>query len=189
LALYISHQWSWVHTQYRIHQVQHTPSTAYPEYCIHRILHHPKINCLPLPASLISFIRPCCNQFSIFLQLWVNQWIESKLPSCLLPELAPLEWPPPNTHPMSLHYGLQVHHQTLSIIVSKCISTDARLRIPSWHDHGLQVRLQPRSLTATKFISKLARLQPSSISPNTLDYGLQVRTITASQCISKLTRS
>jgi len=42
------------------------PSTAYTEYCIHRVLHHPKIDCLPLPASLSSLSRPCCTQFSTF---------------------------------------------------------------------------------------------------------------------------
>ena len=43
------------------HRVQHTPSTAHTEYCIHRVLHHPKIDCLPLPASLSSLSGPCCT--------------------------------------------------------------------------------------------------------------------------------
>jgi len=41
-------------------------NTAYTEYCIHCVLHHPKIDCLPLPASLSSLSRPWCPQFSTF---------------------------------------------------------------------------------------------------------------------------
>jgi len=45
---------SWVNTEYSIHGVLHTWSTAYTQCCIHRVLQHPKIKWLPLPASLIS---------------------------------------------------------------------------------------------------------------------------------------
>jgi len=33
---------SWVNTEYSIHQVQHTPSTAYTKYSIHQVQHHPR---------------------------------------------------------------------------------------------------------------------------------------------------
>jgi len=67
IPIYISMQWSWIHT----------------EYSIHRVLHHPKIDCLLLPASFSSLGRPCCTQHSTFPRLRVNQWIESQLPSYL----------------------------------------------------------------------------------------------------------
>jgi len=41
IPLYLSMPWSRVNTEYSIHRVQHTPSTAYTEYGIHRVLHHP----------------------------------------------------------------------------------------------------------------------------------------------------
>jgi len=173
--------WSRVNTEYSIHWVLHTPSTAYTAYYLHRVLHHPKIDCLPLPASLSSLGRPCCTQFSTFAQLRVNQWIESQFPSRFSPELPPLEWPPPGTRPIS------------AIMASKCISKLARSQpasvSPNSHDYGLQVR----TITASRCISKLTRSRPPSASPNSLDHSLQVylqtRTITDSKCISKLTRS
>jgi len=94
-----------------------------------------------------------------------------------------------------------VHVRTRSITASKCISTLARLRPASLHDHGLQVHLQTHlivashcifefnSVSASKCISKLARSRPPSESPDPLYYGLQVRTIMASKFISKLARS
>ena len=41
IALYLSMPWSRVNTEYSIHRVQHTPSTAYTEYSIHRVQHTP----------------------------------------------------------------------------------------------------------------------------------------------------
>jgi len=39
IALYLSMPWSSVNTEYRIHWVQHTPSTPYTEYSIHQVQH------------------------------------------------------------------------------------------------------------------------------------------------------
>jgi len=156
-----------------------TPSTAYPEHCIwHQALHHPKIDCLPLPASLSSLGGADCTQLSTFPRLPVNQWIESQLPSHLPPDLPPPDRSPPSTPPISIDHGLQVHLQTRSITASKCIS--------ELHDHGLQMHLQTRSIaaskcisefsliTASKCISEFTRSRPPSASPNSLDHGLQV---------------
>jgi len=117
IPLYLSMPWLIVNTEYSTHRVQHSLSTAYTAY-----RHHPKIDCLPLPASLSSLGRPCCTQFPTFPQLRVKQWIESHLLSHLPPELQPAVWPPPSTPPISLDRGLQVHLQTQSITASKCIS-------------------------------------------------------------------
>jgi len=169
---------STAYTEYSIHWEQHTPSTAYTQYCIHRVLTHPKIDCLPLPASLSSLGRPCCTQFSTFPQLQVNQWIQSQLPSRLPPELPPAESTPPSTPPISLDHALQVHHQTGLITACRCISNLAWLRPQSSHLHGLQFH-----------ISIPARLRPSTSSPNSHDHGLQVYLQICSIAAPKFARS
>jgi len=136
------------------------------EYSIHHVLHYPMIDCPPLPDSFSSLGRPCCTQFSTFLQLRVNPWIESQLPLRLPPELPPPDWPPPNTSSISLNDSLQVHLQTLSITSSKS-----------------------RMIMSSKCIYKLARPQPPTVSLDSHDYGLQVCIITASKFISRLAQS
>jgi len=161
-----------------IHPVQHTPNTAYTEYSMNRILHHPKIDCLPLPASLSSLGRPCCTQFTTFLQFRVNQWIESQLPSRLPTELYRLQIDRP-----------QVLLQSPLIMASKCISTLARSHPPSVSlyslNHNLQVHLQTRSITASMCITKLARLLPRSSHDHGLQVNLHTHSITASKYIFK----
>jgi len=49
IPLYLSMPQSRVDTEYSIYRLLHTL-----EYCMHCVLHHPKIDCLLLPASLIS---------------------------------------------------------------------------------------------------------------------------------------
>ena len=155
-------EWSKVNTEYSIHRVRHTPSTAHTKYDIHHILYHPKIDFLPLPASLSALSRPCCTEFSTFPWLWVNQWIESRLPLHYPSNRPPPDRPPPSTPPISIDHGLQVHLQTCSIMASKCIS-------------------EFNLISASTCISKLAQSRPPSAS---LSY-----TISASKCISKLTQS
>ena len=149
ILLYLSMPWSWVNTESRIHQV----------------LHDPKINCLPLPASLSALSGPCCTQFSTFPHFRVNQRIQSELqsrmpPDLPLPDSSPRDWvppdwlpldqrpldrPSPSTRPTVIDHGLQVYLSTLSITVSMCISEFTRSRPPSGSpnklDHGLQVHL------------------------------------------------
>jgi len=155
--------WSRVNTEYIIHRVQHTPSTAYIEYRIHWVLHTPRtciiprLTVFPLPASLSSLGIPCCIQFSTFQQLRVEEWIESQLQSRLPPELPPPDWPPPSTPPISLDHGLQVHSK-LAWSQPPSVSLNS-------HDYGLQVR----TITAPKCISKLAQSQPPSVSLTSQD--------------------
>jgi len=152
--------WWKVNTEYSIHRVLHTPSTGYTEYCIHRVLHHPKIDCLTPPAGLSALSGPCCTQFSTFPQLWVNQWIESQLPSHMPPDLPPPDslppdWPPsdqsppdqppPSTPPILADHGLKIPLRSWSIKVSKCISEFARSWPPNTSrnslNHSFQVHL------------------------------------------------
>jgi len=149
------------------HQAQHTPSTVHTEYCIHRVLHHPKIDCLPLPASLSALSGPCCTQFFTFPRLRVNQWIESQLLSHLPPDLLPPDRPLQSTPAISIDHSLSVLLQTRSITASKCIS-------------------EFNLISASKCISKIALSRPPcaslsstwsrppSASPNSLYHGLQV---------------
>jgi len=180
IPLYLSMAWSSVNTEYSIHRVQHTLSTAYTAYCII------SRSTVSRSQPVSSLGRRCCTQFSIFAQLWVNQSIESQLLSYLPPEQPPPDWPPPVTPPISLGYGLQVHLHTRSIMASKCISQLARPERSSvslnLHDYGLQLGM----ITATYCISKLTQLRPRSLSPHLFDYGLQVRMIMASKCIYTL---
>jgi len=109
-----------------------------------------------------------------------------------------------STFPLS--WRPTAHHQTCSIMASKCISNLTWLRSPSSHDHGLQVHLQTCSITASKAaqlwppsanlhihspvaykcISKLARSWPPSEYPHSVNYGFQVRRSVISQWISIL---
>jgi len=161
------------YTEYSIHWVQHTLSTAYTEYGIHRILRHPMINCLLLPASLSSRCRSCRTQLFIFPQLQVNQWIESQLPARLPTDLLAPEWPPRSTPPFLDDHVLQKHLWSRSITASKRISKHARLGPLSLYHDGLQVHLQTGAIMASKFISKLAQSQPPSASSDSLDQSLQ----------------
>jgi len=172
---------STAYTKYSIHRVQHTPSTTYTEYCIHHILYHPKIDCLTLPATLSSFSRPCCTQFSTFPQSRVNQWMESPLPSCIPPELPSAYCPPPSTPPISHDHGLQVHLPTGSITTCKCIS--------NLLDHSLRWDPNVHSIPASQCMSRLTQSWPPNASLSSLNLGLQLnlrtRLMMASKCFTK----
>jgi len=182
---------STAYIEYSIHWAQHSLSTAYTAYCI---LPRSTVSCSQ-PVSSLG--RSCCTQFSTFAQLRVDQWIESPLPSRLLPEhtasrLTAFQYfsnlarsRPPSASPNSVDHGL------------KCMSKLIRWRHPSASpnplERGLLLHLQSRSITASKCISKLAQSRPPSASPNSLNHGLQVHlqncSIAASKCIPELTRS
>ena len=147
--------WSGVDTEYSIHRVQHTPSTAYTEYSIHRVQHtlstaYPAYCIIPRStvtrSQPVSYLgRPCCTQVSTFAQLRIDRWMKSPmLLSCLPPDL-----PPPSTTPILIDHGFQVYLPT------------PQLRLPSVSlsslDPGLQVHLQTRSITASKYILKERR--------------------------------
>jgi len=161
-----------VNTEYSIHGILDTASTVYTEYCIHRLLHTPftvssQDQLSPAPRQCLISRQTMSTQLSTFLQLPVNQWIESQLPSCLPLELPPPHWPPPSTPPISLDHGLQVHLQPSLITASKGISKLTQL-LP------LSPYLQTPSMTVSNCISKHARLLPATESPNSHDHSVQV---------------
>ena len=157
IPLYISMRTSYVNTEYSIHRVQCSPSTACTEYCIHHVLYHSKINSLSLPASLVSVIShfslftssvlstlpsfggPCCTQLSTFPQLRVKQSIESPLPSRLPPDLPSHDGPLPSTLSISIDDGPQVHLWTCSITASNFASSSPPSASPNSLDHALHI--------------------------------------------------
>jgi len=187
--------WSWVDTEYSIHQAQHTPSTAYTEYSIHRVLHPPMIVCLPFIFMIMSWPLNVASASGVHLYTIdrhhpaCHESSKVKLP-CHFPTCAShltdeqglstqhaILRPPPSSRPISLNHGLQ------------CKS-------PNSLDYSLQLC----TIMASKFISNVARLWPPSISwlthlrPASLHYHhhqlyLQTRQITITECICKFTRS
>ena len=103
-----------------IHRVQHTLSTAYTVYFMHRILHHPKINCLPLAASLTSRLTMLCSILyipSITSQPMNRvsapvappfQTTTSRLTPSMYSSTLTRSWPP-SASPNSLDHRIQVH--------------------------------------------------------------------------------
>ena len=123
------------------------------------------------------------------------------------PDEPPPHRPPPTTPPISIDHGLQVHLQTCSITVSKCISKLALSRPPSaslstiWScppsaspnklDHGPQVHLHTHSIMSSKCISLLHDLQMhlQTRSITACKWIWEFNLISASKCISKLALS
>jgi len=108
--------WLRVNAEYSIHCVLHKLGTVYTVYCI---IPTSNISCF---QSVSSLGRSCCTQFSPFLQLQVNQSMESQLLSHPPPKQWPPDRHPPCTALLSLDSVFQVHLQSHSITASKGIS-------------------------------------------------------------------
>jgi len=178
IHVYLSMPWSWVNTEYSIHQV----------------LHYPMIDFLPLPASLSSLGSPCCTQLATFPRSGVWSMNRVSAPVCDFLSIY---------HLQTDHLQAVLHSEF--IMAFKCISKLARSWPPSESpnllDYSLQVRtihgVQTYSITASKCITEFTQSRPPSASPNLFDHGLQVRiinglqtlSITASKCIPLFTRS
>jgi len=147
---------------------------------MHHVLQHPKIECLPLPASLSS-LRGLLNWIR-YIPTSTSQPMNRVSAAIAPPSRSTAStsttskyssnldrsWPP-SASSKSLDHGLQVH-----LWVTRSRPPNAT---PNSLDHGLQAHLWFHSTMTSKCISKLDH-----------DHGLQVRTIMASKCISKLTR-
>jgi hypothetical protein len=88
-------------------------------------------------------------------------------------------------HSSSHHHGIQVHHQTSSIMPSTFPKLPSLNSSPNSLHHGFQVYLQTHTITASKCISKLDWLQPLSWH----DHGLQVYRQSCTIMVSKFTWS
>jgi len=193
--------WSWVHTVYSIHRVQHLPKIV----CLPFIL---MITSWPLNVASAAGMTPYtidCHQTSSPCELrgkitlsqshsceLTNWWIESQDPA-----LRPLTTSKYSTKlaqsrpPNLLDRGLQVH-------ISKFAWSRPTSVSPKWLDNGLQVHISklagswPRSASTTSLDYGLrthAILTSKCVSSNSLDHGLQVHTIVASRGIYKLAQS
>jgi len=146
--------WSWVDTEYSIHRVQHTPSTAYTEYSIHRVQHTLSIALKDWLSSLHSHdyeLTPECS-FS-----FRHASIHDRPPSASSP------WELKGNVTLSHSHGCELTNWWNTVSAHSAPSIDR-----------LQELVQSCSITASKWISKLARLRPPSASINSLNHGLQV---------------
>jgi len=181
--------WSWVDTEYSIHRVQHTPSTAYTEYTIQRVQHTLSTastqDCLSSLHSHESELTPECRVSFRLASLHDRLSSASSL------------WELRSKVTLSHSHGCELtnwwiesqHRARRPSTASKYLSNLTRSQPPSVYPNLLDYGLQFRTITASKCISKLAQSQHPIVYPNSLDYGLHVCTITASTCISGFTRS
>jgi len=151
--------WSWVDTEYSIHRVQHTLSTALKD-CLSSLHSHdyeltPEWSFSFRRASIHDRPPSASSPWELKGKVTLSHSLGCELTNWWNTVSAPgapsIDCP-------------QVLVQSCSITASKCISKLARLRPPSSHDHGLQVHLQTRSIMASKCISQLARSRPPSTS-------------------------
>jgi len=137
---------STAYTMYSIHQVQHTPSAAYTKCSIHQVQLDPAIDCLPLPASLSFLIPHLLAAHVAFSSLHSYDYeLTNDQSSCTCPASV-------------LMYHLQIGHP--AVCLHYC------------------------SITTTKCISQFTWSRPPTVSPNSPDHSLQVCTIVALKCIS-----
>jgi len=160
--------------------------TAYPMRQLHPALQRPRIDLLPLAASLLPLKFPwqCCTQFHHFSQLWVNIPIRPRIMSSHTPDLLPpdkpatyqrpSDWPRQMKHPISLNYCPAVHLWVHTILGSKCISNPTWSHSPSASPNLLDYSIQFCMIIATTCISKLTRSQRPSASLNSLNHSFQV---------------
>jgi len=178
--------WSWVNTEYSIHRVQYTLSTASTHDCPSSRHSHnseltPECSFSFRGASLQDRPPPASSPWEVKDKVttshahgceWTNGWIEPQHP-VHLQSTAPKHssnlarsWPPSASR-NGLDHGLHVH---------LWVQSDPGLEVHLWVqlDLGLQMHLHTPSITASKwisefnsivaskFISKLARSQPAS---------------------------
>ena len=183
---------STANTEFGIHWVQHTLSTAYTTYCIiprSTVSHSQPVSHLSADHVLLNFLHShnykLTNEYSLsshhtslpnyrlqidHLQVLLQS--RSIMASKCISRLHRSQ--PTSVSPFSLDCSLKV----CTIMASKCISANSL-------DCSLQVHIHTRLITASKRISKLTPLRH----PSSHDHRLQTRTIATSVCIIWYTRS
>jgi len=192
LSHHLSMEWSWVNTEYSIHRVQHTPSTAYSKQSIHQGLHTPST------ASSEARLPPAPTQSLLSRRTILYSTLYIPMITCYQMNRVSAASPPPSLAIYRLRIDhLQVLIQSRSMMASKCISEQARWQPPSaslsytisaskcistlaWSwpprasrgslSHDRQVHFQTQPITA----SKSAWSNPPTASPNPLDYSHQM---------------
>jgi len=146
---HVQHTPSTAYTKYSIHQVQHTPSTAYTKYSIHQVQHTQDFS-----SSIHSHDYELTSECSFsYLRASLHNW----LPSTSLP------W--------EVKGKVTLSHSHVCESTNWWIESQHPARRPSTTSKYLSnlARSQP-----PKCISTLARLQPPTASPNSLDHDLGV---------------
>jgi len=149
--------WSRVNTEYRLHRVQHTPSTASTQDGLSSVHSHD------------YELTPECS-FSIRLA-----GIHNRPPSASSP------WELRGKVTLSHSHSCELTNEWNTVSAPGALSID-RLQLPV--QFRTITASMCISKLASKCISKLPQSETPSVSPNSLHYGVQVRTITASKCVS-----
>jgi len=167
---------STVSTEYCIHRVLYTLSTAYTAYCI---IQRSTVS-RPQPVSQLSVARVVLNSPHSHNYELTNEKSLSFHRTCLLIyrlQVHCLQIDRPQINHLQIN-RLQVLLQSWPIMASKYPSDLDRSRPPSASqsslDLGLQIHLETRSITASKCISELTGSRPPSAFPNSHNHGLQV---------------
>jgi len=180
------------YTEYSIHRVQHTPSTAYTEYSI------PRTVSLTLHSHDHELTPECSFSFQ-------SASLYYPLPSASSPLELKGKVTMSHSHSCeSTDWWIESQHPACSLMIACNYSADFAWTLPptcfsqlacsqphSSHEHGHQVQYETRSIIACKCISKYALLPPPTGFINSLDHDfgvhLFVHLITAPKCISKYT--
>lgn len=102
-------------------------------------------------SCLLSKIAKRISILVTFPPLCVNQWLMSRWVVCNTGNRQSSDWPPPTTLPMSLDYGIEMHHQPTS-------------------NHGLQVHFHTCLITGSMLIFYHAQCLPPCVIPIILNY-------------------
>jgi len=152
-------------TEYTIHRVQHTPSTAYTTYCIPQvphtpstsntdyykycIWHYPMMDCLPAPASHSALSWPSCMHFLTFPQLQLNQRVVSQLPLYMPPDLLPPDTLPPDWPLLDCSPSDQLPPSTPPIFIDHAVQVHHGVYLISG-----SMNRQTHSITVSEYISE-----------------------------------
>jgi len=188
-------QWSWVNTEYNIHRVQYTPSTAYTEYSIQQVQHTPST---VYTKYSIHQVQPSMS--TAHTEYCKHRVRHHPKINCLLLPASLSAFSGPCCTQFSTFSQLPVDQSMQSQLPSH-MSPDLPPPVPLPPDslppnvlpnmlnYSFQVHLWVHSISASKYIFQYTQSPPPSEHPNSLGYGLQVCTSMALERISKITQS
>ena len=195
----VQHTLSTAYTKYSIHRVQHTPSTAYTEYSIHRVQHTPSAAYTKYSIYLVQHTASTAySEYSIHHVQYTPS--TASIQDCLsslhshdykLTRECSFSFRRASLHnrPPSASLPWELKCEVTLSHSDVCKSTNWWMESQHPAHHPATGSKCSSNLTRSrppKCITKLTWSRPPSVSPNSLNYCLQVRTIMASKCISKL---
>jgi len=172
---------STVHSEYRVHRVQHILSTTLSQDWLSP---NPRQSLLPRHTMLFSVLYiPTITSWPmntvpgpILLPFWTTAFRLTASKYCS--NLARLS--PPSACPYLCGPSLKVYIYACTIMATKFASSLPPSACPHLLDHRMQVYIRTGSIPASKWISNLAQSQPPSLSLNSHDYGHKCGSVTPS---------